>query len=59
LTLTGTDTAAGGLEAAHDGAMARVCKAMTATARRGGVHPVLPVDFVVILDGQRDDEQAI
>ncbi|MGW4499220.1 hypothetical protein ACWENR_11490 [Micromonospora sp. NPDC004336] len=47
------------LEAAHDHAMARVCRAMTATARRGGIHELLPTTFVVvILDGQRGDEEA-
>ncbi|MEU4311665.1 DUF4303 domain-containing protein [Nocardia sp. NPDC024068] len=47
------------LEAAHDRAMARVCKAMTATARRGGIHDSLPADFVVvILEGQRGEKEA-
>jgi hypothetical protein len=47
------------LDAAHDAAMARVCVALTATARRGGVHAALPPDFVVvILEGQRGDEEA-
>ncbi|MFG2000918.1 hypothetical protein ACGFNU_17405 [Spirillospora sp. NPDC048911] len=53
------DAAMSALEVAHDGAMARVCKAMTATARRGGIHDSLPPDFVVvILEGQRGDEEA-
>lgn len=43
----------------HDAAMARVCKAMTATARQGRIHSSLPADFiVVILDGQRGDGEA-
>ncbi|NUR58391.1 MAG: DUF4303 domain-containing protein [Catenulispora sp.] len=53
------DEAFSALEAAHDGAMARVCKAMTATAQRGGIHDSLPANFVVvILEGQRGDEEA-
>ena len=53
------DAALVALEVAHDGAMARVCKAMTTTARRGGIHDSLPPDFVVvILEGQRGDEEA-
>jgi hypothetical protein len=53
------DAAMGSLGAAHDAAMARVCKAMTATARRGGIHSSLPTDFfVVILEGQRGGEEA-
>ncbi|SCL56305.1 hypothetical protein GA0070606_2584 [Micromonospora citrea] len=53
------DAAMETLEAAHDDAMARVCRAMTVTARRGGIHDLLPADFVVvILDGQRGDEEA-
>ena len=48
-----------GLDDAHDGAMARVCKAMTATARRGGIHDALAANFVVvILEGQRGDGEA-
>ncbi|WP_329244524.1 DUF4303 domain-containing protein [Actinoallomurus sp. NBC_01490] len=47
------------LETAHDTAMASVCKAMTTTARRGGIHSSLPREFVVvILEGQRGDEEA-
>ncbi|WP_169813463.1 DUF4303 domain-containing protein [Nocardia vaccinii] len=47
------------LEAAHDRAMTRVCKAMTATARRGGIHDSLPANFVVVmLEGQRGEEEA-
>jgi hypothetical protein len=39
--------------------MARVCRAVTATARRGGVDTSLPSHFVVvILDGQRGSEEA-
>ncbi|BEL04608.1 hypothetical protein Q0Z83_027990 [Actinoplanes sichuanensis] len=46
-------------DTAHDAAMARVCKAMTATARQGRIHDSLPAGFVVvILDGQRGDEEA-
>ena len=53
------DEAINALEAAHDGAMARVCKALTATARRGGIHKSIPADFVVVvLEGQRGDEEA-
>ncbi|MFI5490794.1 hypothetical protein [Micromonospora echinaurantiaca] len=53
------DAALDALDAAHDGAMARVCKAMTETARRGGIHDSLPNNFVVvILEGQRGDEEA-
>jgi len=53
------DAALDALEAAHDGAMAGVCKAMTATARRGGIHDSLATNFVVvILDGQRGDGEA-
>ena len=53
------DAALDALERVHDAAMARVCKAMTATARRGGVHTSLPPEFVVvILEGQRGDEEA-
>ena len=53
------DAASDALEAAHDGAMAGVCKAMTATARRGGIHDSLATNFVVvILDGQRGDGEA-
>ncbi|MFC4070497.1 hypothetical protein [Actinoplanes subglobosus] len=45
--------------AAHDAAMARVCRAMTTTARQGRIHSSLPADFVVvILDGQRGYEEA-
>jgi hypothetical protein len=45
--------------AAHDAAMARVCKAMTATARQGRIHSSLPNDFVVvILEGRRGEEEA-
>ncbi|MFC7245817.1 hypothetical protein ACFQO7_25355 [Catellatospora aurea] len=58
----GTDEVAealGTLEAAHDAAMARVCKAMTATARRGRIHGALPAGFfVAILEGQRGDAEA-
>jgi hypothetical protein len=47
------------LETAHDTAMAGVCRAMTATARRGGIHSSLPREFVVvILEGQRGDDEA-
>ncbi|MFI7419549.1 hypothetical protein [Nonomuraea sp. NPDC049684] len=47
------------LDAAHDSAMAHVCKAITATARRGDLHGSLPPEFVVvILEGQRGDEEA-
>ncbi len=47
------------LEEAHDAAMARVCKAMTATARRGRIHSSLPASFfIVILEGQRGDPEA-
>jgi hypothetical protein len=54
-----TDAALEALEAAHDGAMAGVCRAMTATARRGGIHDSLATNFVVvILDGQRGDGEA-
>lgn len=54
-----TDAAMDALEAAHDHAMAGVCKAMTATARRGGLHDSLPADFVVvILEEQRGEEEA-
>ncbi|WP_433089003.1 hypothetical protein ACQP1P_22170 [Dactylosporangium sp. CA-052675] len=53
------DAALDALDAAHDAAMARVCRAMTATARRGGIHRSLPPDFLVlILEGQRGDEEA-
>jgi hypothetical protein len=53
------DAAMDALEAAHDTAMANACKAMTATARRGGIHDSLPPGFVVvILEGQRGDEEA-
>ncbi|WP_395109755.1 DUF4303 domain-containing protein [Actinomadura sp. SCN-SB] len=53
------DAAMAALEVAHDGAIARVCKAMTATARRGGIHDSLAPHFVVIiLEGQRGDEEA-
>ncbi len=53
------DAALEALEAAHDGAMASVCKAMTATARRGGIHDSLATNFiVVILEGQRGDGEA-
>ncbi|GAA3783377.1 hypothetical protein GCM10022225_84520 [Plantactinospora mayteni] len=53
------DAAGDALEVAHDGAIARVCKAMTATARRGGIHDSLSTNFVVvILEGQRGDEEA-
>ncbi|WP_433330698.1 hypothetical protein [Spirillospora sp. CA-294931] len=51
------DAAMAALESAHDSAMARVCIAMTATARRGGIHGS-PEFVVVILDGQRGDEEA-
>ncbi|WP_433476773.1 DUF4303 domain-containing protein [Spirillospora sp. CA-142024] len=54
-----TDAAMDTLEAAHDAAMARVCKAMTMTARQGGIHDSLSPGFVVvILEGQRGDEEA-
>ena len=44
---------------AHDDAVAAVCRVMTATARRGGIHDALPPDFVVVaLDGRREDEGA-
>lgn len=53
------DAALDALEAAHDGAMAGVCKAMTATARRGGIHDSLATNFVVvILEGQRGGGEA-
>lgn len=53
------DAALDALEAAHDSAMANVCKAMTTTASRGGIHGSLPPGFVVvILEGQRGDEEA-
>lgn len=53
------DAAAAALEAAHDRAMAGVCRAMTTTARRGGIHDSLPADFVVVvLEGQRGDGEA-
>ncbi|MFB9830757.1 DUF4303 domain-containing protein [Actinoallomurus acaciae] len=53
------DAAMDALETAHDTAMAGVCRAMTTTARRGGVHGSLPRDFVVvILEGQRGDEES-
>ncbi|MEV4543312.1 DUF4303 domain-containing protein [Micromonospora echinaurantiaca] len=53
------DAALDALDTAHDGAMARVCKAMTETARRGGIHDSLPSDFVVvILEGQRGEQEA-
>ncbi|WP_432988625.1 DUF4303 domain-containing protein [Dactylosporangium sp. CA-233914] len=55
----GRDAALDALAAAHDAAMARVCKAMTATARQGRIHSSLPTNFfVVILEGQRGDEEA-
>ncbi len=58
-TDAGREAASDALLVAHDAAMARVCKAMTATARRGGIHGSLPADFVVvILEGQRGDEEA-
>ena len=44
---------------AHDGAMARVCRALTATARGGGIHDSLPSGFVVvILEGQREPAEG-
>jgi hypothetical protein len=53
------DAALDALEVAHDAAMARVCKAMTATARSGRIHDSLPANFVVvILAGERGDEEA-
>jgi hypothetical protein len=53
------DAALGALGAAHDAAMARVCQAMTVTARRGRIHSSLPTSFfVVILEGRRGDEEA-
>jgi hypothetical protein len=53
------DAAMDALEAAHDTAMANVCKAMTTTARRGGIHGSLPPGFVVlILEGQRGEEEV-
>lgn len=53
------DAESDALWAAHDGAMARVCRTMTATARRGGIHDLLPSNFVVvILDFQRGNEEA-
>ncbi|BCJ37264.1 hypothetical protein Athai_47670 [Actinocatenispora thailandica] len=53
------DAAMAALEAAHDAALARVCRAITATARRGAIHDALPPSFVaVVLDGEREDEQA-
>ncbi|MEV6159805.1 DUF4303 domain-containing protein [Nonomuraea sp. NPDC052129] len=53
------DAAMDALEAAHDSAMANACKAMTTTARRGGINGSLPPGFVVvILEGQRGDEEA-
>lgn len=53
------DAALEALETAHDSAMARVCKALTTTARRGGIHSALPPEFVVaILEGQRGDGEA-
>lgn len=52
------DAAFDALWATHDGVMARVCRAMTATARRGAIHDSLPSHFVVIiLDGQRGAEE--
>jgi hypothetical protein len=51
--------ASAAIEEAHDAAIARVCRAVTATARGGGVHDSLPPGFVVvILDGARGDEEA-
>ncbi|MFG2071212.1 hypothetical protein [Nonomuraea maritima] len=53
------DAAMQALEAAHDTAMANVCKAITTTARRGNIDGSLPGEFVVvILEGQRGDEEA-
>jgi hypothetical protein len=53
------DAASDSLWTAHDAAMARVCKAMTTTARLGGIHRALPPTFVVVvLEGQRGDEEA-
>ena len=58
-TETEQDAAMNALEAAHDTAMANVCKAITTTARRGDIHGSLPPGFVVvILEGQRGDEEA-
>jgi hypothetical protein len=42
----------------HDRAMARVCRSLTASARRGAIHPSLPPDFVVaVIEGQRGEDE--
>jgi Domain of unknown function (DUF4303) len=52
------DAALNALEAVHDTSMANVCKALTAKARRGGIHGSLPPGFVVvILEGQRGENE--
>jgi hypothetical protein len=43
------DAALPALEAAHDAAMARVCRRMTATARRGDVSGSLTPGFAVLI----------
>ncbi|GAB7044751.1 MULTISPECIES: hypothetical protein [Catenuloplanes] len=53
-------TAMAALEAAHDTAMAAVCRAITTSVRQDGVHPLLPPDFVVlVLEPQRDDQAGL
>ncbi|HEY3502033.1 MAG TPA: DUF4303 domain-containing protein [Actinocatenispora sp.] len=53
------DQAMSVLEAAHDSAVAKVCKAITATARQGDIHESLSARFVVaILEDQRGDDEA-
>lgn len=53
------DAAMNALEEARDTAIANVWKAMTKTARRGGIHGSLPLEFVVvILEGQRGEEEV-
>ena len=42
----------------HDQAMARVCRSLTASARRGAIHPSLPLDFVLaVIEGQRGEDE--
>ncbi|WP_033342972.1 hypothetical protein [Catenuloplanes japonicus] len=53
-------TAMSALEAAHDTAIAAVCRTASASVCRYGVHLLLPPDFVVlILERGRDDEPGL
>ncbi|MCF0081665.1 DUF4303 domain-containing protein [Streptomyces lomondensis] len=56
---SGSEAETDALDTAHDRAIARICRKITASARQGRVHPNLPPDFVVaVLADERGDEAA-